>query len=198
MPNFYSRHLTKSLAEVLREALDQNPQEQLQLYEELALLRDLAGQSVAYYAIAKDNFANANSETDANNKRGILFAAGELMRDHLNDVVKVCDTAAKVAAQGKDTVMLSQLHYFVEQVTRCAYEAFGDDPRREKFKQMLEAKVRLPQVDVNGNGTRLTPDMDALAMDSTVPKDNSVIDIELVDSFYKRKEDNVSPSTNGE
>ena len=133
MPKFYSQYVTKTLGEMLDKCLELNPHDQLQLYEELALIRDVAGQSVAMYSAAKDI-------PDTNPKKSELVAqAAELMKLQISEVVKTCEAASRVASNARDKVSIHQLHFFVDQVSRCAYEAFGDDPRERLHSEDANA-----------------------------------------------------------
>jgi hypothetical protein len=91
------------------------------------------------------------------------------MKMQIAEVVKTCEAASRVANAAQDRVSIHQLHFFVDQVSRCAYESFGDDPRAELFRQKMLTQVRLP-VDGSSTGTHVTPDMDVAGMDGTIPK----------------------------
>jgi len=175
MPKFYGKYVTKTLAEMLDKCLEINPKDQLQLFEELALIRDVAGQSVALYSAAKQL---ADDNPLDSKKRDLLLQAGEVMKMQIAEVVKTCEAASRVANAAQDRVSIHQLHFFVDQVSRCAYESFGDDPRAELFRQKMLTQVRLP-VDGSSTGTHVTPDMDVMGMDDTIPKVyEEVIDLE--------------------
>ena len=53
MPPIYKRYLKNTLSEVVNELCSATPYEQLQLFEEVALMRDAAGRSVSVYAAAR-------------------------------------------------------------------------------------------------------------------------------------------------
>jgi len=173
MVRFYRNHLTKSLAAALDDALNIDPQEQLSLYEELALMRDVAGQSVALYGITKDL-----AEKEPNEKnRARVFEAGQLMQGQLSEVVRICESAARVA-NTRGSISADQLSMFVAQMTRCAQDAFGDDPRVMVFDQLVKKQIRIP-VDGASGGTTITPDLDAREMDSSVPE---YVPVKVVDA----------------
>jgi hypothetical protein len=175
MPKFYGKYVTKTLGDMLDQCLEQNPKDQLQLFEEVALIRDVAGQAVALYSAAKEL---ADAHPGDAKKRDLLMQAGEVMKMQISEVVKTCEAASRVANAASDKVSIHQLHFFVEQVTRCAYEAFGNDPRAEDFRQRMLTQVRLP-VDAGSTGTCVTPDMDVMGMDGSVPKFEIVDEIVL-------------------
>jgi hypothetical protein len=163
MSRFYRNHLTKSLADMLDDALSIDPGEQLQLYEELALMRDVAGQAVALYGISKDL---ADKEPNEKNRERVLMA-GQLMQGQLSEVVKICESASRIA-NARNNISPDQLGFFVAQLTRCVHDVFGDDPRVVLLDKVLKEQVRIP-VDGASGGTTLTPDSDARDMDSSVP-----------------------------
>lgn len=177
MPKFYAKYVTKSLGQVLDEALNRNPVEQLELLEELALMRDVAGQAVLYYSIAKDaidapNITDAQKQT----RQQILFAAGEILRERVEAVCGVAEKAQRITTNSKDRLQVQQLQYFIEQVTICLHKTFGDDKRIEQFHEFLMQSVRIPQIGSDGTeGTILTPDQDVSQMDSTIPKQELIV-----------------------
>lgn len=185
MPKYYGKYMTKALGDVLDECLAQNPNEQLQLLEELALIREVAGQSVALYSAAKELADNATDDKDRAKKRELLLNAGEVMKMQIAEVVKTCEAASRVAGAARDKVSIHQLHFFVDQVTRCAFESFGTDPRAEDFRQRMLTQVKLPIDGATGNGTVVTPDMDVRDMDGSVPKFEPVQTIEIHDANGK-------------
>ena len=163
LPRFYSKHLAGALSDYVAEVTDCPPQEQLNLYEELALMRHAALTAVAMY----NGIVNAAADGKPMKPEMILDAAA-IMKSWLQEVVKVADTAAKIEAAAKDKVSVQALHMVVNQIVRVAYDAFGDDPRAQVFEQMVRQRVRMPQLDGQG-GTGLTPDQDARDMDASVP-----------------------------
>lgn len=163
MARFYRNHLTKSLSDMLDDALSIDPNEQLQLYEELALMRDVAGQSVALYGISKD----LADQTPNEKNRERVMMAGQLMQGQLSEVVKICESASRIA-NARNNITPDQLGHFVAQLVRVIHDAFGDDPRVVVVERMIREQVRIP-VDGASGGTTLTPDADARAMDGSVP-----------------------------
>lgn len=161
----YSKYFSKTLKDAIQEQLDTPPLERLQLFEELALMRDLAGQSIALYSIAREAAAS-----QPGNERLIacVLGAGETMRLHLAEVVNVCEKAARLDEAAKDKISIHTLTFVVNQIVKCAYDVFGDDPRIMILDTMLKNKVRLPSTGTAG--TDLTPDLDVQAMDATVPR----------------------------
>jgi hypothetical protein len=170
MSNPYRKNISAALAATIEQMTAINPEEQLQLYDELALMRHAAGNAVGMYNKAVEAH---EAETDPTKKKilaELVLQCGLVMRDHLNEVIRTAETAARINAAAKDKISLHQLHYFIEQVTRCAYVAFeGDEQRALTYERHLKEYIKLPRLGVEG--TDLTPDMDVTAMDATIPKE---------------------------
>lgn len=154
MPRFYSHRLKGTLQDQVEILLGASPSEQLSLFEELALMRVTAAQVVALWGAAEG--------TDA------APMAGVLMRDALKDVISTCQTAANIESQAKDKFSIHALHHIINQIVRIAYECFDEDPRAERFEQLIKEKIKMP---IEQTGTLLTPDQDAVDMDDTIPKE---------------------------
>lgn len=157
MPRFYSKYLTRTVQEAVEEALAVSPREQLQLFEELALMRDLAGQAVALYSAARET-----------GKAEVMMQAGMLMQQHLKEVIATCESAARIDAAAKDKVSVHTLHHFVDQLVRVAFETFGDTDKAREFEFAIRTQIKLPSSGVNG--TDITPDQDVTEMDRSVPQ----------------------------
>jgi hypothetical protein len=184
LPRFYKRYLTQTLNEVIEEMTSLAPAEQLQMYEELALLRDAAAMHVQLYSVAREGLERIISTDGIESERAkamrqVLVGAAEQMRSQLLSVISVGESAARIEANARDKVSVLSLHHFVDQVVRCAHEAFGGDhegiTRAKVFDEMLRTSIRLPPVPDSGSNlspTSLTPDAtpDVMAMDDTVPR----------------------------
>src|SRR5262249_51777928 len=123
MPPIYRHYLRKTLSHAVSELCAMPPNESLQVFEELALMRDAAGQAVALYGVARD-IANAKPD-DIQARRNAVEAAA-IMREALMQVVKVVDRAASINSQAKDKVSVYMLQHFVDQIVIHAHECFGD------------------------------------------------------------------------
>jgi hypothetical protein len=153
LPKFYSVHLSKTLQEAVEEALDSAPEDQLNLYEELAVMRASAAD------ICKMYDACPNDKT--------RMAAGGLLRDTMQEVARLCESAARVRASANDKLSIHNLSVVIAQVVRCAWEVFGDDEERaQQFEDLIREKVRMPE---ETRGTSITPDQDVMDMDASVP-----------------------------
>ncbi len=93
MPPLYSRYLTRTLSDAVHALLDMPPSDQFHLFEELALVRDAAGQSIKMYGLTRE-IADAAPGDLA--KQAMVADAAKIMVEALQQVVKVVDTAAAI------------------------------------------------------------------------------------------------------
>lgn len=171
MPGIYSKKLGPTLAKALEEAVSQPNGEMLRVYEELALVRLSSQESVrlfsAVYELPDDHPKKSES----------LLMTGSLMRESLQEVIKVAQTAASIESQQNDRVSIQHLAAVVEQIVRLAYEAFGEDHLDlvQNYESLIRGKVRLPKP--GSDGTTITPDQDVMEMDDTVPRYEEPADV---------------------
>lgn len=162
----YRRHLRRTVQEALDAALQEDPSEQIKLYEELALMRMSAAQAVKLWDVATGAY-----ETAEEGKRPELLetsiTAGSLMRSALSEVRDTCEKITTMQARSKGFISIHDLAHWMDQIVTAVYRACGDDDLAQKIEQNIRDMVRLPNDE---SGTSITPDMDVLDMDSTVPK----------------------------
>lgn len=162
MPKFYRGALRTALAERVAGVLENGQGTQmLDVSEELALVRVAADEVVDLYGQAL--------ETE---DKGLAQSAAIAVMSAMSDVMKMTETAAKVAAmrQALSGPIASALEEVIQQVTLCAYRAFGDDYRARDFERMLREEILDNIRQVGPAGTNLLPCDDAvLAMDASIP-----------------------------
>jgi hypothetical protein len=163
LPRFYSKHLSKTLNDAVEEALAYSPQEQISLFEELAITREMAGDALKAWAAAK-------ALPDSNvKKQAYLQASSMLVREVLDHVRTFCESAARIQAMGKDKFSIHNLQAVVNQIVRISYDVFGDDlEKAQQFERAIAEHVRLAE---QNQGTLITPDQDVIDMDSTIPRE---------------------------
>lgn len=159
VPRFYSKYLSKTLCELVEEQMARAPSEQLSLLEELAHMRITTAQAIKMFDAAVST-----------GKDEIIASATMVVRQALQEVARMCESAARVDALGKDKISAHAIHFVIMQVVKIASQVFGDDERVIAFERALREEVRVPG-DVQG--TDLTPDADAVDMDDTVPDDET-------------------------
>ena len=158
-PRFYSAFLTTTLKKAVARSLRMSPQRQLSLLEELALSRDVCGQAAALYAAARET-----------NKVELVTFAGEVMRDALDHVRTMCESASKVALASDDRISVHNIAFVVNQVVRVVYMVLGDEDadKAEAIAEALREELLLD--DAAPSGVHLTPESDVADMIDSVPK----------------------------
>lgn len=155
---FYTKHITKTLAEAINEHTGLDPDEQVSLYEELALVRHAAGQFVKLYGAAIET---GNIDT--------IALAGQGMSEALVNVEKICSSAAKIQTKQRDRFSVHDLKFVVNRITRILYEVCGDEHKdiAVRFKEMIDQHLVLPTG--YQQGTDLKPDETVTDLDATIP-----------------------------
>ena len=151
MPRFYAKRLMPTLLEAVNASLEAPTEEVINIYEELAVYRAHAGQAVEMWSKASEK----GLET--------ALLAGAVMREVLQEVCALVDKAARID-QHQGVITVHQLHGFVQQLVRIAYEELAESDAR-KLEAALHNRVRVP---TGQPGTDITPDQDVLEMDSTI------------------------------
>lgn len=176
MPHFYRNVLTRTLQDVVDESLRQSNSEQLQLYEELALLRHNASAAIRDYGTASDLLDSALQSDDPSlreHAQELFREAANEMRARLKDVSEMAAQIATIEAKSANTITVFTLHGVVRQVVYCLYETLGPENMAlaQEFEKMVKSDIVLPAAEVTG--TTLTPDHDVSEMDNTIPSEES-------------------------
>lgn len=158
LPVFYTKHLTRTLKAQVGEMLGLDPDEQVSLYEELALTRHVASQFVLLYGAAVDT-----------GKQETIMIAANGMVEALQNVERICSAANKIKEKQKERFSIHDLNYVIEQLVRIMYEVCGTehDDLARKFKEMVDEHVSVPVGGVKG--TSLRPDETATELDASIP-----------------------------
>lgn len=157
LPRFYSKVLTKTLADFVAECADIDPTERLGLMEELDLMRHAAMLPISLYNQAVEN-----------GKHAVIEIAASGMKQALNDLANMAERIVRMDAARKDKISVHTIEYVVNQIVRIMYEKLDEDEAKE-IEATIRSKVKLPKSGVDG--TSITPDQDALDMDDTIPKE---------------------------
>jgi len=158
LPAIYGKFLSSTLHDALEEQLGIKPSEQLQVLEELALMRDFAGQTVALYGAAREA-----GKIDA------VVSAGSMMSEMLQKVARMSETAAKISSATSETYSIHDLQYITLQLVHILYRVCG--PENEEiaveFERRIKSELVLPK---SPEGVQYQPHQDVIDMDSTVPE----------------------------
>jgi len=156
LPVFYAKRLSGTLKQVIETSLDAPVSEQCSVLEELAVMRETAMQVMLLFDVALTS-----------GKEKLILNASMLVRDALKEIVATAKVAQDIENAASDKLSVHALGHVVNQIVKLAYEAFKDDlPKARVFEKLIHEKLVMPVEQV---GTNLTPDQDALDMDSTVP-----------------------------
>lgn len=173
LPRFYSKVLKGTLQETVEEFLGTNKEEQLSLMVELALTRTVARDKVAQYAAARYQVEVLSTEPDTPEAERIKWGkvldyAAESMRAALEDVERICVSAAKLDAMTKGLITPMGLNLFLNQLVRIVHDVCPVEVAVELERQIRE-NVRMPDLDSGGpRAIDHTPDLVA-DMDRSVP-----------------------------
>ena len=154
MSKFYHRALTDTLKQRIDEQLSAKPDDQISLFEELALVREAASRHVMIY--------DAALKTD---KQESILAAAELMAVSLQRVAEVCRLASTVHAVQKDKFSIHDLNFIIDQIIRISHDVIGDEALAHKLALALRTQLQL--TDQGVKGTTLTTDDVVKAMDAS-------------------------------
>ena len=150
----------RQLKRRVKQAMRSDASLQFNLREELALTRAAASESVMYYDMA---LTTNNSE--------LRLKAADLMSSALKEVVDIAGKAADIESKAADNLSAFQVQAIVDQIIRIAYNTFGE--RADEFERLIQSRVRLPSS--GHDGTDLTPDMDVMEMDASIPNKGTTI-----------------------
>lgn len=168
---FYRRVLCTTLQKHVEENLAAPVSDQLSILEELAIMRQIASESVQVYAVAIEGLKDKNNK-EAENLR---IMAGQLCADSLKMVADFCEKAARIDSLQRDKFSIHTINSVVAQITNMFHsvcEKSGNRELAEAFEEKVRNELRVPAAINNTNsGTSLTPDQDVTEMDDTVPKE---------------------------
>lgn len=173
LPRFYSKQLTGTLAEFVRESLDSPAVEQLDLLQELALFRAHAAQAVAQYNMVRaiyDMLPVGTPKELIEQAKQAVWNAGAVMQDMLERVADLTLTASKVRANEAGSVSIHNIVDVSNQFVRIIYE-MADEETARRIEHAVKNVVRVAAT--KQEGTTLTPDQIAQtvrAMDATIPR----------------------------
>lgn len=161
--NFYTRRLGPKLQAALAQALQAPDTERMSILSELDLMREIAGDAVELYSVAREMPENLRNKTD------LVLSAGAVAASALREVVYVAEKAQAMENARQDKYDVHALNDIVLQLTTFVAECFGSNiDGMLAFDALITTKLRLPQIGVAG--TTITPDQDVLDMDATIPR----------------------------
>jgi len=140
LPSFYSKYLGPKLAEAVQEALNRPHDEQVAVYEELAISRELAGKALK---LSKPLFdpemeKKLNAETKA-----LMIQASQTAMEHVKGMVLA---ASKIEKDAKENISIKAVHLIVNQIILAINEVCGTENLElaKSIADAIDQKVRLP------------------------------------------------------
>ena len=177
----YSKYLSESLADRLQDLVARPLREQINAVEELGLMEIAATDAVQLYNLVEQTTESELQKLETLDEgeakknavvRDVLqqrMAAGMLMKDALQGVVDAREQVQRIANDKRTSIAVQDLALLVSQFVEIAYEVFGEN--NIELVNEYAARVRSVKLPRDGSeGTTLTPDMDVMAMDKTIPK----------------------------
>lgn len=163
LSRFYLKQLRPTLAAKIEEVVSEmGSLDNLDLTEELALMRVTAGDAVEEYAKVLE-LAPGDKATE------LKLLTGQMMSSKLREVA---DMAAKAGDMQELKTRLSgafsgAMASVISAIAHAAWETWGDDYRVKEFEELIRTKLAVKGIEAEG--TSLTPDRDVIMMDETVP-----------------------------
>lgn len=164
----YRNLLSPRLRELIDSELERDPDEQTEIFEELALTRTYACEFVKLYNSAVE--VAAQSPTPDNGAR--VFATGNAMSEALSKVADLADRACRINVKQKNRFSLADVRYIVDSIVLIIHSACeGDITVATKIAECIKRDLELPLgYGEQAAGTLLHPaDTVAQQYDDLVP-----------------------------
>lgn len=163
LPKHYTRHLGETLKGRIESLANESHQEQVQLYEELAISRVLLEN-----ALLLAEPVLINEKMDAETKA----LAMSMLGDAIGGVKELVLAISKIENDTREKVSIRVLDLFVLQLLRAVYRACDEDVAG-RIEMEIRDSVSLPSGDQpleipEVEGTLLTPDEIVTKMDETI------------------------------
>jgi hypothetical protein len=168
---FYTQVLSNTLEERLKDVLQLAQDEQISLYEDLALARETVAATVELFSVADTNHMEKGTEQSLQHK----IAAGQIMREAQKDLLAICEAIGKQEERraNRTGVSVAAIAFIARQLTAAAAQIYGDDLDKAREFERIAKSIRLPGSAAEIVGTLIEPGEDVLAMDATVPREES-------------------------
>lgn len=160
----YGKHLKGTLKKRLHDLVSCSHEEQVQLYEELAVARAVALEAVTLL----EPLVEHPEKTDVSTRA----LAVSCVREAITVVRDMALAVSRIEKDSEDKVSIHVLDLFVLQILKSIYRACGDDKDlAERIEAEVEFSVRMPDPSAGNlgvRGTTITPDQVVREMDDTV------------------------------
>lgn len=143
LPGFYSRYLGPKLSERVAELMGKSHDEQVSLYEELAVARATACEALALAQplFEPEQSAKLNAETKA------LMV--QTLNQAMSSVKELVLAASRIEKDADDKVSLKVVNLIVQQIVVTINETCGTDqaPLAEAIAKAIDDRIRVPLSD---------------------------------------------------
>ena len=161
---FYAKRVGPKLKAILEQGIADYKAGDIS--EEIVLTSEIVSNSLQLYEIL------LNTEgLDPQAKLHALHHAGQQFINGADQVTKLQERQAKINALIGGKIMPDAIQKVTEQISHFVYKCFDDRPEQvAEFDRMMSEELQLPVLANSMNiGTQITPDMEAYAMDATIP-----------------------------
>jgi hypothetical protein len=161
---FYAKRVGPKLQALIQQGIEDYKTGDIS--EEIVLTREIVSNSLGLYQILLDT-----EGLDPQAKLHALHHAGQQFIHGADQVTKLHERQAKINALIGGQLMPDAVQKVTEQISKFVYRCFDDRPEQvAEFDRMMSEELELPVLANSMNiGTRITPDMEAYAMDATIP-----------------------------
>lgn len=166
MPHFYSKSLGPTLKAKFEALLESTYSEQLSLFEELAIARVMAEQSLGLLT----NVVESKDKRITDNAKQLALVCVQESLEHVRDMAVA---ASKIDKEGDGKVSIAAVTLITVQITRAIFRVCGEEHKdiAVRIEKALATEVRLPtdraDLGVRRQGVDMLPEFLQL-MDQTV------------------------------
>jgi len=140
LPSFYSKYLGPRLSELVQDSLNRPHDEQVALYEELAITRSLACEALKLAAPLFDDEASKKLTPET---KALIMAT---LNNSMSQVKDLVLAAARVEKAQEDKVSLKVINLIIHQIMRAINDVCGAENLDlvEAIGRAIDERVRLP------------------------------------------------------
>jgi hypothetical protein len=171
MHPMYRNVLSPALRELVEQQLVLDPDEQVSILHELALMRQYVSGFVSIYSAAVEKATEDPSDTAAASR---VLTSGAAMAQALGLVAELADKAAKIKVKQKDRYSLHDIRFVVDNIIVIINDVCEGDPEiAKKVGLAVQERLKIPNgygEAATSGGTELHPaDTIAAQFDAAVP-----------------------------
>ena len=143
MPSYYSKYLGPKLSERVREALNTPHDEQVSLYEELALTRTMACEALK---LAQPLFDDKQCKKLNEETKALMVTTLGTAMNNVKDLVLA---ASRIEKDASDKVSIKVINLIVRQIIMAINDVCGTERMElaEAIAHAIDQRVRLPLND---------------------------------------------------